>query len=388
MPFPPDLHEGRVDLHRVDALRASAEGDGDVVAGARPDDEHVVVGAGVGVGVEVEGRVLGDLPDRRRGLQRGVVDVDANVAAGRRLGADLVVGRPLVGADERLEAQHDHRRRDPGRGQPAPRLDPRSQEHEEHRGGEHRPGERRHPEERQAGEGDDAEQRAADVEAVGLQRREEREGAGHLLGDGAERGDGEQEDDGERQPPRQWLESEGSDQRPSAGVRRARAHGEEQHEGDEAREQDWREREHVTAPGAPEEAKADAEEAGEQDEVREVDEVEVVGRRPPDERQLHEQHERARQQQPGPGRQRHPRNPRGEPTEPALSQQAARDRLSRPLRRRALGASGQGGTHRGQPPYGTVRISRLWPLGSSQYSPRPPSLWLTTFSSRWNGSAQ
>ena len=76
------------------------------------------------------------------------------------------------------------------------------------------------------GEGDDPQQRAADVEAVGLQRREQREGAGHLLRDGAEGGDGEQEDDGERQPPRQWLQAEGPDQRPAAGVRRAGAHRE------------------------------------------------------------------------------------------------------------------------------------------------------------------
>jgi DNA-binding transcriptional LysR family regulator len=39
-------------------------------------------------------------------------------------------------------------------------------------------------------------------------------------------------------------------------------------------------------------------------------------------------------------------------------------------------------------PYGRVMISRLWPSGSDQYSPRPPSLWLIWPGCWWNGSAQ
>ena len=38
------VYQGRVDLHRVDPARALAQGDGDVVAGARPDDEHLTPG--------------------------------------------------------------------------------------------------------------------------------------------------------------------------------------------------------------------------------------------------------------------------------------------------------------------------------------------------------
>lgn len=34
-------------------------------------------------------------------------------------------------------------------------------------------------------------------------------------------------------------------------------------------------------------------------------------------------------------------------------------------------------------PYGLVRISRLWPFGSSKYAPRPPSLWLISPGRRW-----
>ncbi len=247
MPVAADLHQGRVDLDRVDLLRALAQRDRDVVAGARADDEHAVVRPGIRVGVEVERRVLGDLLDRGGGLQRGVVDVDAHVAARRPVGADLVVRRPLVGAQERLQPQHHHGDRDAGRGQPAPRPHPRPEQHDEHHGREHRPGERRHPQERQPGEGDDAEQRAADVEAVGVERLEEREGAGHLLRDGAQGGDGEQEDHREREPARQRRHAEVADQGPATRGGRAGAHREGEHERDEQRQQGRGHREDVAA---------------------------------------------------------------------------------------------------------------------------------------------
>ena len=38
----PDLLDGRVDLHGVDVLRALRQGDGDVGAGPRADDQDVV----------------------------------------------------------------------------------------------------------------------------------------------------------------------------------------------------------------------------------------------------------------------------------------------------------------------------------------------------------
>ena len=310
MPVAPDLHQRRVDLHRVDPLGALAQGDRDVVAGSGPDDEHVVVRAGIRVGEEVERRVLGDLADRRGRLQRGVVDVDADVAAGCRLGADLVVRRPLVGPEERLEPQHDDRHRDAGRGQPAPRPHTGPEEDEERARGQQRPGERRHPEERQPGEGDDAEQRAADVEAVGVERLEAGERAGDLLRDRAEGRDGEQEDHGERQPAGERRHPEAADERPAARPGRAGAHREGEDERDEQRQQRRCEREEVAASAAAQEPQPDAEEAREEHEVREVDEVEVVRRGPPDQGQLEEEHQRAGQHQADPGGQRHPAHPR------------------------------------------------------------------------------
>ena len=62
-------------------------------------------------------------------------------------------------------------------------------------------------------------------------------------------------------------------------------------------ERDGREREQVGVRADAQEADADAEEAGQQHEVREVGEMDVVRRRPTDQRQLEEQHEEAEREQ-------------------------------------------------------------------------------------------
>ena len=77
-----ELHDRGVDLDRVDVLGALRQGHRHVVAGARTDDEHVVTRPGIRVGVEVERRVAADVGDRQRGLERGVVDLDAEEPAG------------------------------------------------------------------------------------------------------------------------------------------------------------------------------------------------------------------------------------------------------------------------------------------------------------------
>ena len=218
MPVAPDLHQGRVDLDRVDPLGPLAQRDGDVVAGARADDEHVVVGPGIRVREEVERRVLGDLrrptpwsaagccsrrcarcrrtPSRCGSCSRATTGRSRRTTRGPS--TTTVTAMPAAGSQ-----RHDRTR------------GPRSRRNDH--GGQRCPRERRHPQERQPGEGDDAEQRAADVEAVGVERLEGRERAGHLLGHGAEGGDGEQEDHGERQPAGERAHAEVPDQRPAAG---------------------------------------------------------------------------------------------------------------------------------------------------------------------------
>ena len=79
-------------------------------------------------------------------------------------------------------------------------------------------------------------------------------------------------------------------------------HREERDEPDQQRQDDRRQRQQAPARVRAEEADADPEEAGQQYEVREVGEVDVVRGRPADQRQLDEQHEEAKQQQPQPAR--------------------------------------------------------------------------------------
>ncbi len=201
-----DLLDPRVDLHRVDVLRALGQGEGDVGAGAGAHDEHAVerVVDGPLVRTAVDRLDLQALLDVQDVLVRDAVDLDASELLGRphveRLRVDLVVRRPRDAGHQRLEHEHtddqDHRDPgDPGQGQAV--------EGPEDDEGDDRPHPRRGAQEGDEGEGQGAEDRADDVPAVGVEGRELAEGP---AGDLAEHrhGDGDDdEDERERDPRRQ-----------------------------------------------------------------------------------------------------------------------------------------------------------------------------------------
>ena len=169
-------------------------------------------------------------------------------------------------------------------------LRPHAQQHGEQHGDDHAPNDRWQLQERQGGEHDDAADAPEDVEPIGLERFELHEGAGHPVANARHDGDGEDEDHRQPDPSRQRIHAEGALE--LAGQVRE-VDREEGHEGDQQRQCERCERQQVGRSVDAQEPDADAEEAGQQHEVREVGEVDVVGRRPPDQRQLEEQHEEA-----------------------------------------------------------------------------------------------
>ena len=105
-----DRLDHRVDLDRVDVPGALREGDGDVVAVARADDQDVAERPvlEVPVGIEVEGVVAPQQTHRVDRLVRQAVDLDRLYAVGRARDAHLVVGRPVLIRDEGDRAESDH----------------------------------------------------------------------------------------------------------------------------------------------------------------------------------------------------------------------------------------------------------------------------------------
>ena len=275
-------------------LAPCGEGDGDVVAVAGADHEDPV-GRTVEVAVRegVEGLEVEQLVDPIRRLVRDVVGRDrervvrldaSHLFGGRPHGGDLVVRRPVVVGRGGLDPEHDDEHDEPEQ------LRPEAEQHGEEHRDDRSPHDRRELQEGQRREHDDAAGAAEDVEAVRLQGLELHEHARHAVADAGHHGDSEEEDHREADPPRQRGHAERALQLSRQVGQVHREDGDEEHQ---QPERHGRERQEVGSAVDPEEPDADPEEAGEQDEVRQVGEVDVVGGRPADQRQLDEQHEEA-----------------------------------------------------------------------------------------------
>ena len=182
MVLAPEPHDHRIDLHRVDALRAVQERGGDVGAGAGAEDQHVLEAV-------AEGRVrplVEVLLARHRGhrLVEDVVDLDDGLLPFLD-GRDLVVRRPggaprqPVHDDQRSAQQDDHR-------QPADQAHRRVDEEHGDGEGDREPRRRRHLEPRHQPERHDPGDAAGQVHAVALERRQPLEQLAHRLGQGGE----------------------------------------------------------------------------------------------------------------------------------------------------------------------------------------------------------
>jgi len=298
---PPEVLELRVDLDRVDPPRSLRERDRDVVAVPGADDQHVVQRppGEMPVREEVEALDLLQRLDRVRRLVRDVVDGDderpVRADAGdrglaRRVdGGDLVVRRPALVRRGGLDREQCD---DADQGGCLPPAQPPAQQPCEDGRRDRPPRDRRQAQERERGEADDPGDAAEDVEPVRLERAEAHERPRDAVADRARHRDDEQEDDHEARPARQRRDPPAPVQlvRPLEGDERDR---EEQDEADEQRERERREAKEVGAAVGAQEPEPDPEEAREQDEVRQVGEVDVVRRRPADERELDEQHQEA-----------------------------------------------------------------------------------------------
>ena len=102
-----DLVDGRIDLDRVDVLRAVQEGVRHVVTGARADDQYVAerVAGSVQVRLGVDLLELARWDDV---LVRDAVDVDGVPAWAAGLHRDAVVGRPDVAGRQRFRPEQQH----------------------------------------------------------------------------------------------------------------------------------------------------------------------------------------------------------------------------------------------------------------------------------------
>ena len=292
-----ELDQDRVDLHRVHVLRALGQGHRDVVTGAGPDDQDVLQrrAGHVLVRVEVELLLLVQHLQRAGRLVRDVVrgHVQRGVGLAAELRGDLVVRRPLLVRDRRLDRQHDHH--DHGRRVLPPPGRPPQEQHQA-AGRDHAPGDRGQLQEGQQGEDRGARDAAEHVQPVGLERLERHEQPGHGLAESGHHRRAEHEDHGQADRAGERLGAEQALIRVRAG-QRGQDDGEGEHERDQ---QDQRQRgpAHEVPVGlGVQEAEADAEEAGQQHEVGGVGDVDVVRRRPPDQGQLDKQHEEAGERQ-------------------------------------------------------------------------------------------
>lgn len=208
---------------------------------------------------------------------------------------DLVVGRPGDTGGGRLQEQRgDHR----GEGDAVQQAVPASAEDQQGHGGDYAPHHGGGAEPRQYGEGDRADDAAEQVVAVGVERGELAEEIGGDLADPGHDQCGQQEDRGQRHPLGQagGLHGREVDDLAAALTHLHRVGADED---DEKREGDRCPAfEPLAASGRDQESDTDAEERPQQDEVGEVAEVDDVGARPSDQRQLHEEHGGAGQHQP------------------------------------------------------------------------------------------
>ena len=250
------------------------------------------------IGKEVEALDLRERRQRVRGLVRNVVRTDREGVA-RQDAADavrrllvrrghLVVRRPVVVAVGRLDGEQRDDRNE------CEDMRTTADEDEQKCRRDRPPRDRRRFEERERREHDDPRNRSENVQAVRIERAEANEDPSDAVTDRSHHGDGQDEDRCELHPARECRPAECAVRRSVLEPDRNR---EEQDEADEYGESDGRPREEVRLARGAEESDADAEEACEQDEVRQVREVDVVGGRPADERQLDEEHEKAEREE-------------------------------------------------------------------------------------------
>jgi hypothetical protein len=171
-------------------------------------------------------------------------------------------------------------------------------EHDHQAGpGDQGPGQRRLVEERQQGEERYPGDAAEDVQPVRAQRPEADEDPGDTLAKTGHHGHREQENHGEADRLRQRLRLPDSQKLvgPGSGMQ---DDGEREDKRDERQQSQWRPAQVVPAGGRVQEPDPDPEEAGQEHKVGGLGHVHVVRRDPPDQRQLHEQHQEAGEGQP------------------------------------------------------------------------------------------
>src|SRR5439155_2426797 len=144
-----------------------------------PDDEDVAGrGPSAGVGETIDGHHVELSAGRLDGLVRDPVHQQPDGARRLRRQPDLVIRRPAIGGNRRLQAEDDQHgsqyRRLPERAAP---IDEQEQREDDDRSPYNRWG----FQESEQGEGDDSGQAPEDVEAVRLEGRKLSEGARHTL---------------------------------------------------------------------------------------------------------------------------------------------------------------------------------------------------------------
>ena len=127
-------------------------------------------------------------------------------------------------------------------------------------------------------------------------------------------------------------------------------HREEEGQSDQHRQHEGRPLEKAPPPASEKEPETDAEKTRQEDEVRDVGQPNVVGRRPPDQRQLHEQHEHAERNE--------------------TQRTSRRFKIPRTVRRRRQRAAGSGSGAASAIDDAQVRLSRTRHPGD--VSPRRP----------------
>ena len=219
--------EDRVDLDGVDVPRASGEREGDVVAGAGPDDEHLVqrVVRDVTIRVAVEGLFLHQILHGPDGLVWAPVHEDRRSSVALAcFDVHSIVGRPEVAGDLPLHAEQGGRQRER---HPLARCRAPAERRSEEEGDREYPGDRGQSEDRGDREEDDPEDASDDVESVGMQGTE----GGECASDAGRRGHHDERDEDEDQ----WQGEPHGERWPAECAMRGAAplpHGEHQDEGD------------------------------------------------------------------------------------------------------------------------------------------------------------
>ena len=207
----------------------------------------------------------------------------------------LVVGRPLLRREERLQQQQG---RDARHGEDLPPPDLGGEQDKQPGAGDDAPGARWLVKERQPGERRDPGEAAEDVEPVGAQRPEADEHPGRALAQARHHAGHQHEDHaeadrlGQRRGAVQALEG-------VRAVQRLQDHREREHERHEQQQRHRRPAQVVALGPGVQEADADAEETCEQDEVGGLGHEDVVRGHPSDQGEFHEEHQEAGERQPG-----------------------------------------------------------------------------------------